>query len=94
MNPHKYSPKNLARMSKGKAPRMRVEVYNPKKMRTVIRDVSMELHHKYIPQRANSSVAHEAWNLETVTPWAHEAMDPFRHTGTQLRKILKGTNSW
>ncbi|HDR1023047.1 TPA: RHS repeat-associated core domain-containing protein, partial [Pasteurella multocida] len=93
-NPHKYSPNNLARMAQGKAPRIKVEVFNPKTLRTEVRDVSMELHHKYLPQRSGSSLSHEVWNLEPVTPWAHEAMDPFRHTGTQLIKILKGTISW
>lgn len=93
-NPHKYSTKNLARMAKGKAPKIRVEVFNPKTMRNEIKDVSMELHHKYLTQRAKTPKAHSSWNLEPVTPWGHEAMDKFRHTGTALRKILKGANSW
>ena len=41
-----------------------------------------------------SNKAHEAWNLSIVTPCAHAAMDPFRHTGSVLLKILKGTSTW
>lgn len=62
-NPHRYSPNNLARMAQGKAPKMKVEVFNPKTMRNEIKNVSMELHHKYLHQRAKTPKAHSSWNL-------------------------------
>ncbi|MDD1505522.1 hypothetical protein PVA17_22645 [Lysinibacillus sp. CNPSo 3705] len=54
----------------------------------------MELHHTYIPQRSGSKLAHKFWNLTPVTPWAHETMDEFRHTGSQLKRIIKGTGTF
>lgn len=81
-------------MSEGKAPRMTVEVFNPKTLRTEVKDVSMELHHTYLPQRGAGEIANESWNLTKATPWGHEAMDPHRTVGTDLIRIIKGTNSW
>ncbi|WLI18559.1 RHS repeat-associated core domain-containing protein [Pseudomonas wuhanensis] len=101
--PGKYSAKNLARMAAGKAPRMRVEVRyrNSARNRQLGRvgktariDVSMELNHQYIPQRAGSKVAHEDWNLTKATPWGHESMDKYRHTGWDLVKVIKTTGQW
>lgn len=57
-------------------------------------DVSMELNHQYIPQRAGSKVAHEDWNLTKATPWGHESMDKYRHTGWDLVKVIKTTGQW
>ncbi|WP_162900908.1 RHS repeat-associated core domain-containing protein, partial [Escherichia albertii] len=94
INPHKYSPANLARMNDGHAPRMRVEVFNRKKKIFEIKDVSMDIHHRSLPQRSGTPKANEQWNLEKATPWGHEAMDPYRHTGYDLVRIIKGTNSW
>ncbi|MCC6287218.1 MAG: RHS repeat protein [Chitinophagaceae bacterium] len=93
-NPRKYSTNNLARMKQGKAPRMTVEVFNPKTMRTEIKDVSMELHHTWLPQRGAGQVANESWNLTKASPWAHASMDPYRFTGNDLIRIIKGTNTW
>ncbi len=94
----RYSNANLRRMGKGLAPKIKVEIvgragtkYAGVK-RTV--SVSMEVHHTYLAQRAAGKTAHEAWNLTKVTPWAHEAMDKFRHVGWDLKKIFNGVNSW
>ena len=101
--PGKYSPRNLARMSEGKAPRMRVEVRYRDSARnrrlgrvgkTKVIDVPMELNHQYIPQRARSNVAHEEWNLTKATPWGHESMDKYRHTGWDLVRVVKTTGQW
>ncbi|KUH50419.1 hypothetical protein AT982_01640 [Veillonella parvula] len=79
-------------MEKGKAPRIKVRIRTRRGIEE--RNVSLELHHTYLPQRLGSNKAHEAWNLSIATPWAHAAMDPFRHTGSVLLKILKGTSTW
>ena len=88
----KYSERNLKRMEKGQAPRIKVRIRTRRGIEE--RNVSLELHHTYLPQRLGSNKAHEAWNLSIATPWAHAAMDPFRHTGSVLLKILKGTSTW
>ena len=93
-NPHKYSPDNLSRMADGKSPRMTVEVFNRKTGKLEIKDVSIELHHTYLPQRNGGNVINEAWNLTPVSPWTHASMDPYRYTGDSLIRIIKGTNSW
>lgn len=90
----RYSAENLARMLKGRAARIRAEVFVRKLNRNVIKDISLELHHRAIPQRAGSRIANELWNLERATPWAHEAMDPYRHTGSELIRIIRGPNSF
>ncbi len=79
--PHKYSSRNLARMNDGLAPKMKIEVFNFKTRKLEVKDVSMEIHHRSLPQRGRSPKANEQWNLEKATPLGHEAMDPFRHTG-------------
>lgn len=89
-----FSTRNIMRMQEGLAPRMRIRLFHKKTQRYLIRDVSMELHHKFLPQRGGSSLSHSFWNLEKATPWAHEAMDPFRHLGYELDSIIKGTNSF
>ncbi|WP_404935971.1 RHS repeat domain-containing protein [Providencia stuartii] len=94
INPHKYSPKNLARMNDGLAPKMKIEVFNHKKQKVEIKDVSMEIHHRNLPQRSGTPKANERWNIEKTTPWGHESMDPYRHTGYDLLRIIKGINSW
>jgi len=81
-------------MKDGLAPKMRVEVFNYKKRKFEIKDVSMEIHHRSLPQRGGTPKANEPWNLEKATPWGHEEMDPYRHTGYQLIRIIKGANSW
>ncbi|WP_294963448.1 hypothetical protein [uncultured Gilliamella sp.] len=81
-------------MARGLAPKMKVKVFNLKEGVYEIKDVSMEIHHKYLPQRGGSQKAHEIWNLEKATPWGHASMDPYRHIGYKLEKIIKGTNSW
>jgi RHS repeat-associated protein len=91
-NSGKYSPKNLARMVQGKAPRLEAQVM--KKGKLVTKEVSMELHHKNIPQRVGGAGVHNASNLKAVTPWQHEAQDVFRNTGETLVKITKGVDVW
>ncbi|ECE6155105.1 hypothetical protein DPK65_23595 [Salmonella enterica subsp. enterica] len=93
-NPHRYSRNNLERMIEGKAPRMKIEVFNYKTGKLEVKDVSMEIHHRSLSQRGGSPKANEQWNLEKATPWGHEAMDPYRHTGYRLERIILGPNSW
>ena len=93
-NALKYSQKNIERMKEGLAPKMRVEVIDRKTGMTKIKDVSMEIHHRTLPQRLKTPKVNEPWNLEKAAPWAHEAMDPYRHTGYDLVRIIKGPNSW
>jgi len=90
----RYSTRNIKRMLKGKAPRMTVEVRVKKTNQIVIRDVEIELHHYRLPQRLGSKIANDPWNLVRATPWGHEAMDPFRHTGFEILRVIKGPNSW
>ncbi|WP_443699761.1 RHS repeat-associated core domain-containing protein, partial [Pseudomonas sp.] len=99
----KYSAKNLARMSEGKAPRMKVEIRyrdsarNRRLKRVGTKreiDISMELNHQYIPQRSGSKVAHEDWNLTKTPPWGHESMDKYRHTGWGVVRVVKTTGQW
>jgi hypothetical protein len=93
-NPSKYSPANLARMKDGKAPKISVTVRDKTsgKLRNI--DVSMELHHKGIPQRVGGTGVHAPSNLDPLTPWEHEAADSFRHTGSTLVSIDKGVGNW
>ncbi|WLH88181.1 DUF6531 domain-containing protein [Pseudomonas sp. FP453] len=99
----KYSTKNLSRMSEGKAPRMKVEVRyrdsaRNRRLKRVgekrVIDVSMELNHQHIPQRSGSKIAHEDWNLTRTTPWGHESMDKYRHTGWDVVRVIKTTGQW
>lgn len=101
--PGQYSTRNLARMALGKAPQMRIEVRYRNTLRSRLKGrvgttkeitVSMELNHQYIPQRAGSKVAHEDWNLTKATPWGHESMDKYRHTGWDLVRIVKTTGQF
>jgi hypothetical protein len=52
------------------------------------------LHLTSLPQRGAGQVANEPWNLTKATPWGYESMDPYRHTGYDLEKVINGTNSW
>ncbi|KAF0867289.1 RHS repeat domain-containing protein [Pseudomonas sp. LD120] len=92
VNASNYSAANAQRMAKGSAPRIQVEVL--KNGRRIIKDVSMELHHTNIPQRVGGAGVHNSSNLTALTPWAHEAIDPFRKTGKTLIKIIKDTSTW
>ena len=89
----KYSPSNLRRMIGGSPPQI-LALIKMKDGTQIQREISIELHHTYLPQRCGSKKAHEAWNLTEVSPWAHSAMDKFRNPGTELVKIIKGTNSF
>ncbi|MBN3968802.1 RHS domain-containing protein [Pseudomonas gregormendelii] len=91
---HVYSPANLARMTEGKAPKMTVEVINRKTGMPQVKEVSMELHHRDIPQRVGGKDVHQSSNLDALTPWEHESVDPFRHTGYDVSKIIKGMDIW
>lgn len=90
----KYSPANMARIAEGKAPRMEVEVVNRRTGLPETKEVSMELHHRDIPQRVGGTGVHESANLDALTPWEHELVDPFRHTGYDLSKIVRGLDIW
>ena len=89
-----YSPANLANMAEGKAPRMTVEVMNRKTFEITRKDVAMELHHNDIPQRVGGAGVHETSNLLSLTPWEHEAVDAFRHVGSDLIRVVKGVDIW
>ena len=89
-----YSAANILRMSEGNAPRMTVEVRSRKTFEVVQKDVAMELHHNGIPQRMGGEGVHETSNLLSVTPWEHEAIDSFRHVGSDLIIIIKGVDTW
>jgi RHS repeat-associated protein len=90
----KYSQRNLNRMSEGKAPKMTVEVTNRSTGITSIKDYSLELHHTIIPQRVGGTSVHNASNLTIVTPWQHEAIDPFRIVGYDLDAVIRGVDVW
>ena len=81
-------------MADGKAPRIKVQVFNPKTGQYEIRNVSMELHHTTLPQRLGTQKAHEPWNLTPATPWGHASMDPYRHVGVDLIKVINGVGTW
>jgi RHS repeat-associated protein len=93
-NSGSYSAANLTRMRDGKAPKMTVTVIDNHTGVVRQMDVSMELHHAGIPQRVGGPNVHNASNLSPLTPWQHEAVDPYRHTGTTLVSIDKGVGSW
>lgn len=62
--------------------------------RAITRDISLELHHRSLPQRLRTPTANEPWNLQPAYPWSHAEMAPYRHTGYVLERILNGTNSF
>ena len=73
---------------------MTVEVISRKTGAITTKVVSMELHHTNIPQRTGGTGVHSPSNLSEVTPWQHEAIDPYRHTGEDLRRVTKGVDAW
>lgn len=89
----KFSDANIMRMLAGKPSQIRATI-TLKSGQTVTKNISMELHHRSLTQRGGSALRHEPWNLEMTTPWGHQGMDPFRHTGYKLEKILKGTSTF
>ena len=93
LSPKKYSSKNLARMQDGKAPKLTATVIDRKGNVTQV-TVSMELHHTNIPQRVGGAGVHDHSNLTALTPWQHETVDPFRHTGQTLVSVDKGVKKW
>ena len=93
-NPDLYSSNNIARMKKGKASKMTVEVTNRKTGITSVKDYSLELHHTNTPQRVGGTGVHNTSNLTIVDPWQHEAIDPFRHVGADLDVVIKGVDTW
>ena len=90
-NKKDYSQHNLDRMKKGKAPQMKVKVLNNKTDKEETKVVSMELHHKK-PQHLGGS--NKSTNLQKVTPWEHEAIDDFRHTGSDLMETVSDIGSF
>lgn len=95
INPSRtYSPANLAEMAKGRAPKISVMVQNRKTLEITERVYSLELHHATIPQRIGGTGVHNTSNLDILTPWEHEAVDSFRHVGSDLIRIIKGVDVW
>jgi len=89
-----YSPDNMALMAQGKAPRMKVKIAIKKGNKARVADIPMELHHKNIPRRTGGTEVHHPKNLDALTPWEHEAVDPFRHTGSIMLKLIEGLDTW
>ncbi|AWG25834.1 RHS repeat domain-containing protein [Flavobacterium kingsejongi] len=90
-NKKDYSQHNLDRMKKGTAPQLQVEVENNKTGRKETKVVSMELHHKKAQHLGGSN---KSSNLQKVTPWEHEAIDTYRHTGSTLQNIISDAGSF
>ena len=76
-NPANYSPANLTRMANGNPPMIEVEVIHRRTGATSIMDFPIELHHATIPQREGGAGVHSPTNLQKLTPWQHEAVDPY-----------------
>ena len=93
-NPHKYSARNIARMKKGKAPKMRVAIRRGFDVGPKAKDISMELHHWALPQRLKTPKANEPWNLIPTTPWGHASMDSHRYIKYKLDRIIKSVKTW
>lgn len=89
-----YSPANLVRMAEGKAPKMTVEVISRKTDKISIKEYTLELHHNDIPQRVGGEGVHDSSNMLALTPWEHEAVDHFRHVGSDLIRVIKGVDVW
>jgi len=81
-------------MAEGKAPKMTVEVISRKTDKISIREYALELHHNDIPQRVGGAGVHDSSNLLALTPWEHEAVDQFRHVGSDLIRVIKGVDVW
>lgn len=79
-------------MANGSAPRMKVEVL--KSGQRIVKNVSMELHHTNVPQRVGGANVHSTSNLTPLTPWQHEAVDPYRNTGETLLRVIKDVKLW
>lgn len=67
-NPHLYSQRNINRMNRGLAPKMKVEVFNHRMQEFQIKNVSMKINHRGLPQRLKTPKVNESWNLEKATP--------------------------
>jgi uncharacterized protein RhaS with RHS repeats len=89
-----YSTNNINEMTSGRAPKMTVEVMNRKTGAISTKDVAMELHHTTIPQRIGGAGVHASSNLSDLTPWQHESVDSYRHTGEDLLSVIKGIDTW
>lgn len=81
-------------MNQGKAPQVKAKVLIRKTGQVVTKDVSIELHHATIPQRVGGAGVYNKSNLQALTPWDHEAIDPYRNTGEKLIKIIDDIGSW
>ncbi|EBS3381136.1 RHS repeat protein [Salmonella enterica subsp. enterica serovar Newport] len=88
-----YSPVNMLRMRFGLAPKIRVKEFHFKTGTERTRNVSLELNHRYWPQRDGKHVD-IPYNLEKVTPWEHAAKDPYRHPGSELLEILQDIGNY
>lgn len=89
-----YSASNINEMLAGRAPKMTVEVMNRTTGQISTKNVGLELHHTNIPQRVGGAGVHAPSNLSELTPWQHEAVDPYRHTGEDLLRVIKGIDKW
>lgn len=92
--PRRYSETNINRMKRGLAPQMKVKVWSHKREQFEIKNVSMELEHTHLKQRGGSLKAHQEWNLTKTTPWGHDSMDAYRHTGYDVKQIIKTTGQF
>ncbi|BBV07409.1 TPA: hypothetical protein ACHWKL_004281 [Providencia stuartii] len=88
-----YSKIHMAIMKLGLAPKIRIKEYHYKSRSFRIRDVSLELNHRIWPQRSGKNID-MPYNLEKVTPWEHAAVDPYRHTGSDLIEIIQGIDKY
>ncbi|WP_192558752.1 RHS repeat-associated core domain-containing protein [Pseudomonas allokribbensis] len=88
-----YSTTNMLRMRSGLAPRIRVKEFHFKTQTVRTRNVSLELNHRYWPQRTGRNVD-IPYNLEKVTPWKHAENDPFRYPGSELIEIIQGIGNY
>nr|WP_242499362.1 RHS repeat-associated core domain-containing protein [Flavobacterium sp. 140616W15] len=90
-NKKNYSDHNLDRMKSGKAPQMEVIVRNRKTGDFETKKASMELHHKKAQHKGGSN---KSSNLQKVNPWEHEAVDEYRHTGSDLIDVVQDVGSF
>ena len=89
-----YSSVNMARMRLGLAPQIKVREFVHRTQTSRVRNVSLELHHKWLPQSGSSPSKHLPANLKIVTPWEHATGDAFRHPGTTLQKVLQNAGNF
>jgi hypothetical protein len=75
-------------MKLGLVPKIRVREFHFKSGQVRTRNISLELNHRYWPQRGGKHID-VPYDLEKVTPWEHAAKDSYRHTGSDLLEVLQ-----